>query len=246
MSGGVEAARAMAEDAEKMAKDLSVLLKKMEGKMADLLQLMEPMDGKADEVDSESDVFMAVQTDIEKLVGGLMDAMKKINSDLSQEAVASAKAEKRGDGAGNVSFGGEAMHEAREERIANRPAQDQPQGGDVEELKRNLTAVTQREKERVEGLQSQIELVRQELADSRSQRRLEQASLAASESQASQLRAALTCAEDDLKSLRDALDQELVRSHRLQSEISDLEEELQLAQQSAHYPPPPQRGMDDN
>eukprot|EP00961_Rhodomonas_salina_P008097 109886-Rhodomonas_salina.2 len=141
-----------------------------------------------------------------------MDAMKKIDSDLSQEAVVSGKSEKRGAGRPHC------------KPASARSASRRRRGG----AQKNL----QREKERVEQLeelQSQIELVKQEHADSRIQRHLEQVSLAASESQASQLRAALTSAEDDLKSLHDALNQESERSHRLQGALSQKEEELQMA-----------------
>jgi hypothetical protein len=97
---------------------------------------------------------------------------------------------------------------------------------EIADLRATLRSVTMREKERVEALQAQLEMARHELSESRSGRRIEQSALVTAESQATQLRAALACAEEDMKALRDALDQELLRGHRLQSRLMELDNTL--------------------
>ena len=97
---------------------------------------------------------------------------------------------------------------------------------EIADLRASLQSVTMREKERLEALQSQLEAARHELSECRSGRRIEQSNLVAAESQATQLRTALACAEEDMKALRDALDQELLRGHRLQSRLMELDHTL--------------------
>lgn len=104
---------------------------------------------------------------------------------------------------------------------------------ETEELRASIISVTKREKDRVEGLQAQLEMLRQELRECRKQRGMDQSHIAALESQSSQFKAALACAEDDLEALRTTLDKELGRSHVMQGRISQLEGETRGARKSA-------------
>jgi chromosome segregation ATPase len=184
-------------------------------KLGDLLGMMVPSDGKEGEVDQESDAVNEVSTKLDATIEQLVKDAKdlRVQIEMLEETPSTLKASD-----------GPARRPSKEEGLT----QDEVYA-EVDNLRSNLSEVTIREKERVEGLSVQLEMARQELADTRNQRRLEQASLAAAESQSSQLRAALTCAEDDIKSLRLTLDNELVRSQRLQSQLTELGDELRAS-----------------
>uniref|UniRef100_A0A6T8NET2 Uncharacterized protein n=1 Tax=Hemiselmis andersenii TaxID=464988 RepID=A0A6T8NET2_HEMAN len=108
-------------------------------------------------------------------------------------------------------------------------------GGDdeVEELRARLSNVTMREKERVEGLQAQLEMMRVELRECRKQRSMDQSIIAAADSQTTQLKASLRMTQEDAESLRGTLEQELARGHALQGRVNQLEGELRAAKTQA-------------
>eukprot|EP00283_Hemiselmis_rufescens_P023062 CAMPEP_0173446438 /NCGR_PEP_ID=MMETSP1357-20121228/36575_1 /TAXON_ID=77926 /ORGANISM="Hemiselmis rufescens, Strain PCC563" /LENGTH=240 /DNA_ID=CAMNT_0014412723 /DNA_START=90 /DNA_END=809 /DNA_ORIENTATION=- len=110
-------------------------------------------------------------------------------------------------------------------------AEDDGQGGDeeVEELQARLSNVTAREKERVEGLQAQLEMMRVELRECRKQRSMDQSIIAAADSQTTQLKASLRMTQEDAESLRGTLEQELARGHALQGRVNQLEGDVRAA-----------------
>mmetsp|Transcript_32963 Transcript_32963/g.84475 ORF Transcript_32963/g.84475 Transcript_32963/m.84475 type:complete len:337 (-) Transcript_32963:206-1216(-) len=105
--------------------------------------------------------------------------------------------------------------------------------GEVEELRARLSNVTVREKERVEGLQAQLEMMRLELRECRKQRSMDQSIIAAADSQTSQLKASLRMTQEDAESLRGTLEQELARGHALQGRVNQLEAEMRAAKARA-------------
>ncbi|KAJ1494121.1 hypothetical protein T484DRAFT_2609167 [Baffinella frigidus] len=213
-----------AEDAvsgvEKGLGALSAQMVKFQEKLANLLVLMTPIEGKDADVDGESDAVEEVSSEIDATLSQLAKDAKEVRAKLTELAAAPSPRP--------------AEEPQRRQNDESRTPSDVYE--EVASLRSSLSEVTFREKERVEGLSVQLEMSRQELADTRNQRRLEQASLASAESQCSQLRAALACAEDDLKSLRLTLDNELVRSQRLQAQASELNDELRSSRRSAPRP----------
>ena len=209
---GRMAAEEAAVGVEKGIDALGTQMVKFQEKLANLLVLMTPLEGKDADVDGESDAVEAVSSEIDATITQLAKDATEVRAQLAELAAIPAPT----------------PSEEPQRRPSNRDEGGTPADAyeEVASLRSSLSEVTFREKERVEGLSSQLEMSRQELADTRNQRRLEQASLAAAESQCSQLRAALACAEDDLKSLRLTLDNELVRSQRLQAQAGDLNDEL--------------------
>jgi hypothetical protein len=223
---------AAAAEGGKLLSRVTELLAKKDVAMGDLLQLMEPVKGQDEKVDECSDGIEAMQTDLDKQFKALrerLDAMTSLAAALPAEG-----AEAAGRSAAQPKQA-EAEHKITATRTASGAAQapggdnqlDRRERDEIADLRAKLQSVTMREKERLEALQSQLEAARHELSECRSGRRIEQSNLVAAESQATQLRTALACAEEDMKALRDALDQELLRGHRLQSRLMELDHKLQ-------------------
>ena len=220
-------------EGRKLLSVMDDMLAKKDVAMGDLLQLMVPETGKEGEVDACSDAVEALQTDLDKSVSALrqhLGKLKDLVAALPDESALKAEAIAAAEKAAEQHRPMEAEHKITATRTGSGAGADPPMDrGDRDEvasLRASLHSATMREKERVEALQAQLEIARHELSDSRSGRRLEQSSLVTAESQATQLRTALACAEEDMKALRDALDQELLRGHRLQSRLMDLDHTL--------------------
>ena len=219
-----------------MLSGVTDLMAKKDVAIGDLLQLMEPVKNKESEVDACSDRVEAVQTQLDVSVAALrrhIDALKEIAvkqpEETSTNEAAAAGPEKA---ATSQSRPVDSEHQVTSIRApsgagdAGDRQMDKADRDEVADLRASLQSATRREKERVEALQSQLELARHELSECRSSRRLEQSALVTVEAQAMQLRTALACAEEDMKALRDALDQELLRGHRLQSRLMELDHTL--------------------
>ena len=133
---------------------------KFQEKLANLLVLMAPLEGKDGDVDGESDAVEAVSSEIDATIAQLAKDAMEVRAKL-----AAAPAPK--------------PSEDPQRRPSNRDEGRAPADAyeEVASLRSSLSEVTLREKERVEGLSSQLETARQELADTRNQRRLEQVQL---------------------------------------------------------------------
>ena len=200
----------------KLLSVVTEIMAKKDVAMGDLLQLMDPSAGKGDAVESCSDAVEALQTQLDESVTALrqrLNALKELSAALPTDQ-SPGLVEKEHEITATRAGGGQASSAEALGR-GDRDA--------VEDLQRSLQSATMREKERVEGLQAQLELARHELSECRNGRRLEQSALVTAESQATQLRTALACAEEDMKALREALDQELLRGHRLQSRLLEIQ-----------------------
>jgi len=243
-------------EGRKLLSVMDEMLAKKDVAMGDLLQLMVPETGKEGEVDACSDAVEALQTDLDKSVSALrqhLGKLKDLVAALPDENALKAEAIAAAEKAAAQHRPMEAEHKITATRTGSGAGADPPMDrGDRDEvasLRASLQSATMREKERVEALQAQLEIARHELSDSRSRRRLEQSSLVTAESQATQLRTALACAEEDMKALRDALDQELLRGHRLQSRLMDLDHTLHthsLRENAAERSAAPSRGSAPN
>jgi hypothetical protein len=219
---------AAATEGGKLLSRVTELLAKKDVAMGDLLQLMEPVKGQEEKVDACSDGVEALQTDLDKQLKALrerLDAMTSLAAALpAEDAVAagrSAAQPKQAEAEHKITATRTSLATPGGEKPLERTERDE-----IADLRAKLQSVTMREKERLEALQSQLEAARHELSECRSGRRIEQSNLVAAESQATQLRTALACAEEDMKALRDALDQELLRGHRLQSRLMELDHTL--------------------
>ena len=228
---------AAAAEGSKLLTAVTELMAKKDVAMGDLLQSMEPVKGQEGKVDESSDAVEALQTDLDKQVKALRAQIETLKSQAAALPDEGAAAAGR---AAAQPKPAEAEHQVTATRTASAAAAaaaappvaggdsqlDRGDRDEIADLRASLQSVTMREKERLEALQSQLEAARHELSECRSGRRIEQSNLVAAESQATQLRTALACAEEDMKALRDALDQELLRGHRLQSRLMELDHTL--------------------
>ncbi|EKX31629.1 hypothetical protein GUITHDRAFT_149187 [Guillardia theta CCMP2712] len=182
--------------------------------MGSVLVCMQPIQSKSSEVDKASDLV----EELFKSISEVMGRMKELAQSQGAGEVAHRKTTDEG-------VEDEAEHAVMNERVPGSEGtrRERKELDTVEALQDKLAEVTQRERERVEDLQKQVDTLRKELSDSRKEKQADGVSLTSSQSQVMQLRAALSCAEDDIAALRDALDSELEHSNRLQMKLLELE-----------------------